>query len=95
MHQAHHSGLTFDEGADRREVVVTDDEIALPVSGLGAVVDREWAVVDRQHRLLEPQSAALPTLVRATVIPARAQRRPKADTTTALMTESPVSGKNR
>lgn len=34
MHQAHHSGLTFDEGADRREVVVTDDEIALPVSGL-------------------------------------------------------------
>ncbi|WP_157680101.1 hypothetical protein [Mycobacterium dioxanotrophicus] len=24
------------------------------MSGLGAVVDREWAVVDRQHRLLEP-----------------------------------------
>lgn len=54
MDQSHETGLAFDEGADRRAVVVADDEVTLPVPGFGPVEGREGPVVDGQHRLLKP-----------------------------------------
>lgn len=73
MHQTHHSGLTFDQGGDRRAVVVANDQVAFPVASLRSVIDRERTVVDGEHRLLKPWSSALLTLVRAAVIAAGTQ----------------------
>jgi hypothetical protein len=45
MHQPQHPGLTFHQSADRREVVVADDEVAFRKTeagpgGLGVAEDR-------------------------------------------------------
>jgi hypothetical protein len=69
VHQAHHPGLAFDEGADRREVVVADDQVALPVSGFSPIGRGERPVVDGEHRLLEAAPSALLSPVRSAVIP--------------------------
>ena len=44
--------------------------------GLGTVLGREWALMDREQRLLEPRSAPLEALMGTWVIAAGAQRRP-------------------
>ena len=74
MQQPDQSRLPFDEGADRGSLPLTDDEIPLPMTGFGSVGWFEGAVVDRQHRLLEPGPAPLRVLVSAPVIPSGPKR---------------------
>ena len=76
MQQPDQSGLPFDESTDRGSLPLTDDEIPLPMTGFGSVGRFEGAVVDRQHRLLEPGSAPLCVLVSAPVIASRPKRGP-------------------
>ena len=71
--QAHHPGLTFDEGSDRRKVIVADDhQIALPMAGFRPIRRGERPVVDAEHWLLETASPTLLSLVRSAVIPTAA-----------------------
>jgi hypothetical protein len=55
-------------------VVVADDQIALPMPGLGSVVNRERPVVDGEHWLLKPRPPALLALTGSAVITTGAQR---------------------
>ncbi|EPQ45517.1 transposase [Mycobacterium pseudoshottsii JCM 15466] len=73
MHQSNQPGLALDEGADRRALVLAEDEVAFPVSWLTAVGGGEWPLVDRQHRLGEPWATPARPLVRAAMGPAGAQ----------------------
>ena len=52
VQQTGRAGLALDERADRGLLVLADDQIALPVPGLAAVLGRERPLVDRAHRLL-------------------------------------------
>jgi len=74
VHQPQHPGLAFDQRTDRREVVVADDEVALPVPGFRPVGRRDGTVVDGEHGLLKPRPPALLALVRSAVIPSGTQR---------------------
>ena len=74
MQQPDQPGLAFDECADRRALVLADDQVALPVPGLGAVLGRERPLVDGEHRLLEPGPTAFGALLSAPMISAGAQR---------------------
>jgi hypothetical protein len=61
---------------DRRALVLADDQIALPVACLGAVLGLEGPLADGEHRLLEPRPASLSTLMSTAVITPGPQRRP-------------------
>jgi acyl CoA:acetate/3-ketoacid CoA transferase beta subunit len=76
VQQADHSGLPLDQGADRRALVLADDQITFPMAGLGTVIGLERPLADSEHGLLGPGPAPLGALMRAAVIPAGAQRRP-------------------
>ena len=75
MQQPDDAGLRSTRVPIAERLVVADDEVALPMPGFGAILGSEWAVVDGQHRLLEPRPAALEALVSAAVVPTGAQRR--------------------
>ena len=74
MQQPDHPGLPFDECADRRALVLADDEITFPVPRLGAVLGREGPLVDREHRMLKPRPTPFGALMSAPVISPGAQR---------------------
>ena len=74
MQQSDHPGLPFDECADRRFLVLADDEIAFPVPRLGAVLGREGPLVDGEHRLLKPRPTPFAALLSAPVISPSPQR---------------------
>src|SRR5262245_46945342 len=76
VHQSDQTGLALDEGADRRALVLADDEVTFPVPRLAAVGGSEWPLMDRQHRLSEPWATPARALVRAAVTPAGAQWAP-------------------
>jgi hypothetical protein len=59
MHQPHHPGLAFDECADRRAVMITDDEVTFSVPGLRTVLRGERALVDGEHWMLKPGPSSL------------------------------------
>jgi hypothetical protein len=61
-------GLSLDQGADRRALVFANDEIALPMPGLGPVQRIEGPLADGEYGLLEPPPSPFGVLVRATVI---------------------------
>jgi hypothetical protein len=52
-----------------------DDQVSLPVPGFGSVVGCEGALVDRQHRLLEPWSTPVQSLLCTAMIATGTQRR--------------------
>src|SRR6185295_18390697 len=66
----------LDEGADRRALIVADDEVAFPVPRLAAVGGGEWPLVDEQRRLGEPWATPARALVDAAMSPAGAQWAP-------------------
>jgi hypothetical protein len=66
--QPDHPGLPFDQRADRRALVLADDEISFPVPRVGAVRGLEGPLVDGEHRLLEPGPAPFGPLMRTPVI---------------------------
>ena len=72
MQQPDEPGLSLDEGADHRALVLADNEIAFPVPGLAAVAGFEGALMDGEHRLGEPRASAAGSLVRLSVITTRA-----------------------
>ena len=72
--KADESGPSFDECADRRALVLADDQIPLPVAWFGSVLGWERTVMDGEHRLLEPGPASFDTLLGAAVVSARPQR---------------------
>jgi len=76
MEQSDRSRLPFDQGSDDRGLATADDEIAFPMSGLGAVPRRERPIADGGHGVFEPRPAPLEMLVRAPVITPGTQRRP-------------------
>ena len=76
VHQSNQAGLALNESADRRALVLADDEVTFPVARLTAVSGIEWPLMDRQHRLSEPRTTPAWPLVRAAMSPAGAQRSP-------------------
>ena len=73
VHQRREPGLALGHRADRG-ALETDDEIALPMSGLRPVDRGERPIVDSEHWLLNPRPPALRALMCASVIPTGAQR---------------------
>jgi hypothetical protein len=67
--------LAFDQRADRRALVFADDEIALPMASLGAILGCEGPLIDGEHGLFEPGPTTVATLMSATMVTSRAQRR--------------------
>ena len=74
MQQPDRPGLPLDKRADRRTLVPANDQIPLPMPGLGAVLGLERPLADREHGLLEPGPALVLVLVRAPVVTSGAQR---------------------
>jgi hypothetical protein len=66
--------MAFNQRADRREMVIADDQIALPMARFRPVEGRERPVVDGEHRLLKPWPSALWALMRSAVISSGTQR---------------------
>jgi hypothetical protein len=63
--------LTLDECSDRGSLVFADDQVTLPVTWFRTIVRRKRAVVDREHRLLEPGPASISALLRASTVTTR------------------------
>ena len=74
VQQTDQSGLALDECADRGLLLLADDQVALPMSGLGSVLGWEGPLVDGAHRLFEPGPAAIGALLGAAMISCGAQR---------------------
>jgi hypothetical protein len=74
MQEPDHPGLPLHQGADRRALVLADDEVSLPMAGLGAILGTEGPLMNREHGLLEPGRAPFGPLMRAPVIASGAQR---------------------
>ena len=66
--------LTLDQCADRRPMLRTDDDVALPMPSLRTILGRERTLVHAEHRLGEAPPAPGEAQVRAAVITAGAQR---------------------
>ncbi|CKT26315.1 Uncharacterised protein [Mycobacterium tuberculosis] len=74
VQQPNQTCLSLDEGANRRALVLTNDEISFPVARLGAVGGIERPLVNRQHRLGEARAATARTQMGAAMSSSRAQR---------------------
>ena len=75
VQQPDYPGLPFDEGADRRGLVLTNDQVSLPMPGLRAVLGRKRPFVDGEHRVLKPWPTAFRVLLSPPMIAAGAERR--------------------
>jgi hypothetical protein len=69
-----HPGLPLDQRADRRALVLADDEILLPMPGLRAVIRLERPLADGEHGLPGPRAPPAGMLMRPAVITPGAQR---------------------
>jgi hypothetical protein len=75
VEQPDRPGLPFDEGADRRGLVLADDQVSLPMPGLRAVLGQKRPFVDGEHRVLKPWPTLFGVLLSPPMIAAGAQRR--------------------
>jgi hypothetical protein len=69
------SGRTLDEGADRRPVPGTHDQIPLPVTGLNSVLDLGRPLVDHPHRCQPPSTLQALQTAPTAPTPRRARQR--------------------
>ena len=74
MQPTDEAGLVFDQRADRRALVLADEELALPMARLRAIVGWEGSLVDGEHRLFEPGSTPVAALMSAAMVSSRAKR---------------------
>jgi hypothetical protein len=70
MQQTDQPGLAFDQRADRRMLVFADDQIALPVTSLRAIVGLRgrWCMVSIACSDLEPTATAFAALMSAAMV---------------------------
>jgi hypothetical protein len=74
MQQTNEPCLTFHQRADGRALVLADEEIALPMARLGAIVGVEGSLVDAEHRLFEAGPAPVSALMSAAMVASGAKR---------------------
>lgn len=73
MQQPDRPGPALDERADRRTLILTDDEISLPVPCLRAILGPKGAIVDGEHRSFESWVTPFGLLVSTPMIASGAQ----------------------
>ncbi len=73
VHQHHVAGRALDEGANRRAVVLPDDEVAFPVAWYRPVLRLRRTFTDHDHRLGEARLTADRLAARAAAGASRAQ----------------------